>query len=341
MLKACKSLILLALSACCVQLAQAGDLLRADHPDRYTVVRGDTLWDISGRFLYRPWLWPEIWHVNPQIANPHLIYPGDVLELVYLDGRPQLRLQRGPLKLSPSVRSTPWEGAIPTIPIDAVGPFLTQPYVLDQAQIDAAPYVVAFADEHIIGGAGQKAYIRSIEQAEPLKYEIVRPGGPYRDAETGEVLGFEALYIGSSQLQRTGDPATVFINRTKLEAAIGDRLIAATEERATANFTPHAPDTDIEGSIISVLNGVNEIGQYNIVVLDRGASDGLAPGTVLRVDQRGETIRDVVLERGTKITLPDEEAGYLMVFRTFERVSFGLVMNATRPMHVLDRVRTP
>lgn len=342
MFKACKSLILVLSCALSMPLALADELLRADHPDQYTVVKGDTLWDISGRFLRSPWRWPDIWYVNPQIANPHLIYPGDVLELVYIDGKPQLRMRRGPLKLSPTVRSTPWDGAIPTIPVDAIGPFLTRPYVLDKDQLDSAPYIVDFADEHILGGAGQKAYVRRIDQTEPLKYEIVRPGGPYKDADTGEILGYEALYIGTSELQRTGDPATVFINSTDLESVIGDRLIPAGEEKATANFTPHAPTQPVEGSIIAVMNGVNQIGQYNVVVLDRGANDGLNPGTVLRVDQRGELIRDVVTpDSRDKVQLPDEEAGLLMVFRTFERVSFGLVMHASRVMHVNDRVRNP
>ncbi len=342
MFKACKSLVLLLSCALTVPFALAEDLLRADHPDHYTVVKGDTLWDISGRFLRSPWRWPEIWHVNPQIANPHLIYPGDQLELVYVDGKPQLRVTRGPLKLSPTVRSEPWDGAIPTIPVDAIGPFLTRHYVLGPGELEAAPYIVDFADEHILGGAGYKAYVRRIDQEEPLKYEVVRPGGPYKDAETGEILGYEAAYIGTTELQRTGDPATVFINSTVQEAIIGDRLIAAGEEKATANFTPHAPPMPVEGSIISLFNGVDQIGQFSVVVIDRGIADGINPGTVLRVDQRGETIRDVVTPNSRDtVTLPDEEAGLLMVFRSFERVSFGLVMHATRVMHLKDRVRNP
>lgn len=342
MFKACKSLILLLSCALTMPIAMAEDLLKADHPDHYTVVKGDTLWDISGRFLRSPWRWPEIWHVNQQIANPHLIYPGDELELVYIDGKPQLRLRRGPLKLSPQVRSTPWDGAIPTVPIDAIGPFLTRPYVMDKGQLDTAPYIVDFADEHILGGAGQKAYVRSIETDQPVKYEIVRPGDAYKDGDTGEILGYEALYIGTSELYRTGDPATIFINSTELEAVIGDRLIPAGEERATANFTPHAPIAPVEGNIISVMKGVSQIGQYNIVVIDRGVADGIAPGTVLRVDQKGEEIRDVVTpDSRDTVQLPDEEAGLMMVFRTFERVSFGLIMHATKPMHVNDKVRNP
>jgi hypothetical protein len=342
MINVCKRLILMLFFAALAPVAFADDLLRADHPDTYTVVRGDTLWDISGRFLRKPWRWPEIWHVNQQIANPHLIYPGDQLDLVYIDGRPQLRLRRGTLKLSPTVRSTPWDGAIPTIPLDAIGPFLTRPYVLEQDQLDGAPYVVDFGPDHILGGAGQKAYVRSIEAGEQLKWEIVRPGGPYQDWETGEILGYEASYIGTSQLQRTGDPATVFLNSTERESIIGDRLIAAGEERATANFMPHPPAMPMEGAIISVFDGVSQIGQYNIVVIDRGLRDGIDPGTVLRVDQRGETIRDVVTpDSRDTVTLPDEEAGLLMVFRSFERVSFGLVLHATNVMHVGDKVRTP
>jgi len=342
MFKSCKSLILLLSCALSMPLALAEELLRTDHPDTYTVVRGDTLWDISGRFLRSPWRWPEIWHVNPQIANPHLIYPGDQIDLVYIDGEPQLRLRRGTLKLSPSVRATPWDAAIPTIPIDAIGPFLTRPYVLDQAELDNAPYIVEFADEHIVGGAGQRAYVRSIDQAELQKFEIVRPGGPYKDAETGEILGYEAMYIGTAQLQRTGDPATVFLNSTEREALIGDRAIPAGEEKATANFTPHAPPMPIEGSIIAVFDGVSQIGQYNVVVIDRGRREGIDPGTVLRIDQRGEVIRDVVTpDSRDTVRLPDEVAGLLMVFRAFERVSFGLVLDAKRVMHIEDKVRNP
>ena len=342
MFKACKSLILVLSCALSMPLALADELLRADHPDQYTVVKGDTLWDISGRFLRSPWRWPEIWYVNPQIANPHLIYPGDVLELVYIDGKPQLRLRRGPLKLSPSVRSTPWDGAIPTVPVDAIGPFLTRHYVLGDGELDKAPYIVDFADEHILGGAGQKAYVRSIDDDSHLKYEIVRAGGPYKDGDTGEIIGYEAEYIGSTELQRTGDPATVFINNSVREAIIGDRLIVAGEEKATANFTPHAPPMPFEGNIISLFGGVDQIGQYNVVVIDRGRADGIDAGTVLRIDQKGETIRDVVTpDSRDTVTLPDEEAGLMMVFRSFDRVSYGLIMHATRVMHIGDKVRNP
>lgn len=313
------------------------------HPDRYTVVTGDTLWDISGRFLRDPWRWPDVWHVNPQIENPHLIYPGDIIEMTYVDGKPRLRLVRGSdVKLSPKIRTSALQDAIPTIPIDAIYPFLSRPYVVEQGELDSAPYIVDFADEHMAGGSGQNVYVRSIPTEDHISFDVVRAGGPYKDADTGEVLGFEALYIGNAELLRTGDPATLLLTRTGQEVLVGDRLLESADDQPLEAFYPKAPDSQINGSIISVMNGVTQIGQYNVVVLDRGANDGLKPGDVLAIEAKGEVIRDdVTPERGDTVKLPDEDAGHLMVFRTFSRVSFGLVMDATRAIHVLDRVHNP
>jgi hypothetical protein len=313
------------------------------HPDRYTVVKGDTLWDISGRFLRDPWRWPDVWHVNPQIENPHLIYPGDIIEMTYVDGKPRLRLVRGTdVKLSPKVRTSPLEGAIPTIPLDAIYPFLSRPYVVDKEELDAAPYVVEFDDEHLVAGAGQKVYVRSVETTDEIAFDVVRPGDAYRDAETNEILGYEALYVGSAKLTRTGDPATLLLTSTEQEVLIGDRLLVSIKDEPIDAFYPKAPDSEISGSIISVVNGVDQIGQYHVVVLDRGASDGLQVGDVLAVEHRGEVVRDDVSpSRWDKVKLPDEKAGHLMVFRTFDRVSFGLILDATRAMHLKDKVRNP
>lgn len=335
---------------CGVVLAQDDNLVKQNHPDLYVVKKGDTLWDIASLFLHKPWLWPEIWQINPQVANPHLIYPGDELNLVYVDGKPYLRLKSGTVRLSPRVRENPWDGAIPTIPVDAIAPFLSLPYVLTEGQLDAAPYVVAFAGEHIVGGAGERIYVRSIDSDEYVKYDVIRPGDAYKDAETGEILGYEGLFIGATQLQRTGDPATLLINASEQEVRVGDRLMPSVTEEGTGNFHPREPDQPVNGAIISVLNGVSQIGQYNIVVLDRGSNDGLFPGTVLQVDQRGETIPDKVARGNAtflnrtmreKVTLPDEPAGLLMVFRSFERVSFGIIMDAKLVMHVNDKVHNP
>lgn len=313
------------------------------HPDRYVVVKGDTLWDISGRFLRDPWRWPDVWHVNPQIANPHLIYPGDVIVMTYVNGQPMLTLERGSLvKLSPRVRSTPLDGAIPAIPIDAIHQFLTRPFVMDKEAMDSAPYVVAFDDEHIIGSNDIKAYVRSIDSKDNTQFDVIRPGGPYKDADSGEILGYEALFVGNGNLMRTGDPATVLLNNMEIETITGDRVIPVADEDPLETFYPKAPGQQINGSIIDVLGGVTQVGQYQIVVLDKGANDGLEAGSVLAIDRRGETIRDNISDDPKDtVTLPDEPAGLLMVFRTFPRVSFALVMDASRAIHVLDRVHNP
>ncbi|MES9965929.1 MAG: LysM peptidoglycan-binding domain-containing protein [Sedimenticola sp.] len=313
------------------------------HPDRHVVVPGDTLWDIAGKFLRDPWQWPNVWHVNPQIENPHLIYPGDIITLTYVNGRPILSLQRGSLvKLSPQVRSTPLSAAIPVIPLDAISAFLTRPFIMDKDALEAAPYVVYFPDEHLVGAKDLRAYVRSIDNTDNGRFDVVRPGGEYRDADTNELLGYEALFIGNADLLKTGDPATVDITNSELEVQKGDRLFPISREVQLENFHPKAPDQEVKGSIISVLNGVTQIGQYNVVVLDRGTDNGLQPGDVLAIDHRGRTVRDTVTEvSDDTVTLPDEPSGTLLVFRTFPRVSFGLVMDATRAIHVRDRVRNP
>jgi len=320
--------------------------LKEGHPDRYVVVKGDTLWDISETFLDSPWLWPEIWYVNPQIDNPHLIYPGDVINLVYVDGKPQLRVQRGKgtFKLSPKARAERLDTAIPTIPIDAIQQFLTQPLVADQSTMEDAAYVVSSADEHLIVGAGDRVYVRGLKDDEGDRFHIFRPGDAYLDPASGEVLGYEALYLGDATAQKFGDPATLKLTRTTREINIGDRVMPMTQEDVYAYFTPHSPDEEIEGTIISVVDGVSQIGQYQIVVLNRGTREGVDVGTVFEIYQTGELIVDQIknkTERNANIKLPDEKAGILMVFRTFDKVSFGLIMKATSALHVGDTVRTP
>lgn len=351
----------------------ADDLVKAEHPQRYVVKKGDTLWDIAGMFLHKPWLWPEIWHVNPQIKNPHLIYPGDELELVYIDGKPRLRVaNRGPVKLSPGIRRNKLAAAIPAIPIDAIAPFLTRPLVVDKDELEHKPYLVAFADEHIAAGAGQKIYVRDIPTWENKKFDILRAGPAYKDGDTGEILGYEALLTGIGTLKRVGDPATVYIDATKREVLVGDRLIPAAEGIMATDFQPHPPAREINGNIIAMIDGLREIGQYSIVVLDRGLKDGVDPGTVFQVNNRGETVPDNVARearnlipdvaeytydnilthtvedngwekksRWETVTLPDEAAGLLMVFRSFDRVSYGVILHAKRAMHIRDRVVNP
>jgi hypothetical protein len=325
---------------CCNVLAN-DVTLNPTHPDRYVVVKGDTLWDISARFLALPWRWPDIWQANEQIANPHLIYPGDVLELSFIDGRPRLTLSRGNGKLSPSIRRSSLDEAIPTIPVDAIAAFLNKPRVMSQQEYDAAPYIVAFDDEHILGSPGNKAYVRALQDSAQEGYSVVRQGEEYKDGVSGEALGFESVFIAESTVLSTGDPAAVMLSKTTREVRKGDRLLPATEGPIVQNYFPHAPKKDIKGTIIGVVDGVTQIGKLDIVVIDRGARDGVEAGHVLQIDQAGETVRDVIAGAGAEVTLPDEKAGLLMVFRTFERLSYAIVMQSKRVMHRLDVVRTP
>lgn len=317
--------------------------LNPNHPDRYTVAPGDTLWDIAGRFLDNPWQWPEIWQENRQIENPHLIYPGDVIALGVYNGRPSLRVETpSELRLSPRIRSNPMDAAIPAIPTKTIGPYLTRPEVVESDTLVNSPYVVALADEHVVGGAGNRVFVRTIESPNNGAYVIYRGGQPYRDAETGEVLGYEALYMGDAHLEQTGDPATLILTRTEMEIRIGDRLMPFKPEPIRINYQPHAPKAKIRGHIIGVVGGVSQIGQYSVVVLDKGGADGLEVGHVLEIWQKGPMIRDIISPRpGESVPMPEQKSGLLMVFRTFERVSYALVMRANRFVHVLDVAQTP
>ncbi len=234
------------------------------HPDQYVVKRGDTLWDISAMFLRDPWYWPEIWYANPQVENPHLIYPGDVLTLVYVNGKPQLQLQRGSTttggteKLSPRIREQGLESAIPTIPLEAIGAFLSRGAVLQKDEITRAPYVVSIRDQHLVGAAGNDLYVRGNLGALGQGYSIVHVGETLRDPDDGDVVGHEGVYVGAGTLRRTGDPATLFLTDSTREAMEGDRLISQ-DVAFPAQFTPRAPARPVEGSIIHVVDGVTQV----------------------------------------------------------------------------------
>ena len=323
--------------------------LRPDYPESYTVVRGDTLWDISARFLKDPWFWPELWYGNPEIANPHLIYPGDVLRLHFIDGRPVMRVERpyGPEgieyrteRLSPRIREESLDAAITTIPIDAIRPFLTRPRVVTDEELNAAPYIVANEEGRLLSGAGYQAFARGIDADNPAShYAVVRRGDVYTDPVSGEHLGIEAIYLGDAHLTRSGDPATLQISSSTREILRGDRLLPSEETAYQHRYLPRAPSNGANGQIISVLDGVSQIGQYQVVVLNLGSRDGIQPGHVLAAHQRGAVVDDIVT--GGTVQLPDERAGIVMVFRSFERVSYALVMQVTKPLALHDRVANP
>ncbi|TVP58013.1 MAG: LysM peptidoglycan-binding domain-containing protein [Halomonadaceae bacterium] len=337
-----KLLFALTVVAClAAHTALAGPELRNDHPDRYTVVTGDTLWDISGRFLNEPWFWPEIWHVNPQIDNPHLIFPGDVLALIYIDGQPRLTkvASERVIRLSPQVRATAIDTPIPTIPLDAIESFLSETRIIDSDLLDSAPYVLEGTDRRIVSGAGDRVYARgNATRGENLS--VFRRNVEYVDPETNEFLGLEARSIGRGRVSAAeGEVLTFQLTRTREEVRTEDRLLPAEDREITTSFQPSAPDKDIRGLMIAVEDGVSNIGQYDVVTVNRGEREGLRPGNVLAVYKEGGTVRDPVTDELVK--LPSERAGLLMVFRTYEKLSYGLVLQASRPLALMDSVRNP
>lgn len=318
--------------------------INPNHPDQYTVVKGDTLWDISGKFLQHPWEWPQLWHNNPQIKDPHWIYPGDTLYFSYVNGVPRLSLSPngGEEKVLPRVRESGIEQAIRMIPSDAVVQFLTTPKVVTAEEMQQAPYVIGFAGEHLIAGAGDGIYVRAIEEPQGLGYTVYRQGKPYINPVTKEILGYEAQFVADATLQVPGDPATLHINKSDVEIQRGDRLMPTAEGELALNYFPRPPENQVVGSIIRVMGGVSQIGQHDIVVIDKGKADGLEVGHTLDVYRKGHVVLDRYQSpEGVAVKMPDELAGVLMVFRPFERVSYALVMQATAAMHTLDRVQTP
>jgi hypothetical protein len=326
--------------------AQSGDTieLNPSHPDRYVVVAGDTLWDISAMFLSEPWYWPEIWYVNPQIDNPHLIYPGDILTLVYVDGKPQLHLQRGSgtTRLSPSVRTEDGNNAIPSIPFSVIEPFLRGGMVMDKSEAESLPYIVALRD-HMIAGAGHEIYVKDIDDATPdrTNFSVLRLDDELRHPETNKLLGYEIIFVGTAELRATGDPDTLFLTNTDREARPGDR-IRQIDLRLPLNFYPQAPAEQVDGRIIAVVDGLYLAGQYQMVILDVGMAHGLDSGSVLAIWQKGKEIRNTVASSmRKKVVLPDNRAGNVMVVKAYEEVSYALIMEAVSEMRVGDLAINP
>lgn len=329
-------------------LSSSADVVKFNksHPTSYVVVKGDTLWEISAKFLRDPWLWPNVWKHNGQIKNPHLIYPGDIISLCFIEGKPRLcvnsNVANDQRMLYPHMRSTDAKDAIAMIPSEAIWPYLSSPKVVSKDELGDSPYIVAFSGEHLVAGAGNEVFVRTILEPDFLAYTIYRAGDTYHDPDTDEILGYEAEFIGDSIITTLGDPATLRITNSDTEVRRGDRLMPTSEENVVLDYFPTPPNKMINGSIISVLNGVISIGTYDIIVLSKGAQDGLEIGNILTIMQKGELIPDPYHKiKNEMVKLPDQKAGTAMVFRVFDRVSYALVMQATRNIKVLDKVQTP
>ncbi|WP_199100628.1 LysM domain-containing protein [Dyella sp. ASV21] len=371
-----KSIGLLAGMLVTVAVYAAGAQLRADHPDTYTVRKGDTLWAISARFLSKPWLWPEIWQANPQVQNPHLIYPGDVLNLSFING-PHLGLQ-------PRVRT---EGeAIPAIPLSQLQIFLKEMRVLDSNEVSALPYVVGFEEADLRGTVGRNVYVRNLNAQPGQRFVIVRPTQVFRNFDEskgrdngadlvghpldsdvsmtrtpwkedfrddghygrGKEIGTEVTVIGNAEVLRTGDPSTLLLLDSTMEIRKGDRIMPVDDKPYDPYYYPHAPKS-LAGNarVIAFTDAYDAVGPHQVVALNIGAKDGVENGQTYSIYQPGETIADDVAsdswDRGTgkKVTLPQEFVGHVMVFRTFDRVSYGLIMDGLRPVHKRDKLELP
>lgn len=385
-------IIITLLMFCCLsfRLNAQEVALKPNHPDRHVVVKGDTLWGISGKFLKDPWLWPKVWQLNrAQIKNPHLIYPGDVVFLDMSSGKPELKLLRETITLQPGAVIEPLEKtAISTIPLNIIAPFLNQPLIIEKDQLAESPRIIAGQDNRVVLSPGTRVYINKIEEGDGLNWFVYRPGNDLVDPDSKEVLGVEATYLGDARVTKYGEPASADITKAKEEIFTKDRLVPSGDE-VIANFVPHAPDTEITGRIIKIYGGVAEAGPQSIVSISRGSADGIEVGHVLAISRYGRVIKDpepqresdeqkqakanakpklkelnfnvsrdadgkpvvnfekksentsgLVLEPGM-IKLPDERVGLLMVFRVFDRVSYGLIMQASEPVNTLDTVKTP
>jgi nucleoid-associated protein YgaU len=321
-------------------------MVKADAPDSYTVVKGDTLWGIAGRFTDAPWRWPELWDLNKdQIKNPHLIYPGDVIRLDRLSGRLSIAGGAGrsdPNRLSPRVRDEgSTDKAIPSIPASIIEPFLSRPLVVEPDGLDKAPTIVATEDNRVVISAGNRAYVSGMAEGKPDSgWYIYRQGKALVDPDTEQTLGYEAMYLGTARQLRAGDPATVELTSATEEVGTGDKLIPIGKPEIVT-YAPHAPATFVKGRIISIYGArgrLAEEGQAAIVALNRGASDGLEVGHVLALHTQSSAIK---VANGNTLQTPEERYGLVFVFRVFERVSYALVMKVSRPVNNLDIVQTP
>jgi hypothetical protein len=404
MLKSIISAVLFA-ALCVCGAANAAVTLVDNPPEQYTVVKGDTLWAIAGKFLKEPWRWPEIWDLNrDQIRNPHWIYPGDVVALDRSGADPRLRLVRGPQydRLSPRLRIEELNAhAIPTVPAAVIEPFLSRPLVVPSTTLDDAPRVVAGDENRVMMGNGSRAFARGLTPEQGGIFHAYRPGAPIVDPETGDYLGYGANYLGEAKVIEFGEISTLEITSVKREIGIGDRLLPAGQPMPYA-YTPHAPATRVDGRIISAYSNLREMGQNSIVLLNRGTRDGLDEGTVLGIYRdpavrrrimrtggpvwgtpaelettqsawrgppywgdpgpaqeltalqnnpmaqtaplpgpRAAAARPIINENSPLNKLPKERYGLLFVFRVFERVSFALVLESSRPVEVLDSIRNP
>ncbi|WP_338770644.1 LysM peptidoglycan-binding domain-containing protein [Massilia sp. METH4] len=329
---------------------------RANAPDQHTVARGDTLWDIAGTFLQKPWCWPRVWGMNrAEIADPHWIYPGQVIWFDRAAGRLRLgnridTAEPGTVKVSPLARTEGMgKDAIPAIPPAVIEPFLAQPLVVEADELKNAPRIVATAGNRVFLGKDDKAYVRG-DLGGATSFQVFRPGKPLHDPVTKALVAHEAHYLGTLALQKAagpgGDVHTFIVTGAREEMGVGDQLVR-TEPMPIQNYVPHAPAAPVDARVLAIYDGVVHAGQNHVVAINRGKLDGLDVGATLQLYHVGQTVTDKTAGKGwhnlgnPQVKLPDEQVGTLFIFRVFRHVAYGLIMQATEPVVVGDVARTP
>ena len=329
-----------------------------EFPETYIVQEGDTLWDISSVFLRDPWHWPEIWYKNPQVENPHLIFPGDVLAIIYIGGQKRVQIERRGeegkvlsvgssglqiVKLSPRVREQSIDASIPSIPIDSIRHLLERPLIMDKDTVDNSAYVISSVDNHLVNSINDKLYVRKLDTSTGNgRYQIYRPNRPLNDPSTGELLGYEALFVGDTKLLLRGDPASLRVTNSEREILRNDRVLPVDNTNFERDFFPKPPATDVSGEIVSLLDAISQLGQYQTIAINLGARDGVETGNILNIIRRGIVIRDQEeADPDFRVKLPDEKVGVAMIIRSFEKMSYALIMDADRPINIKDYVESP
>lgn len=338
------SALILAVTAVCASAADPLQLVD-NPPDRHIVVKGDTLWDISGKFLKQPWRWPEIWQMNrDQIKNPHLIYPGDVVLLDMSSGSPRLRLGKkvgaGTGKLQPTVYSKPIQQVVPSIPPNAIEPFISQPLVIEDGELNTGVKIVAMQEDRMLVGTGDSFYASGIPDASVEKWHVFRKGKPLKDPATGKILAYEAFFLGNARLVKPGEPALLRVSLAKEEIARGDRLIPAPEPEIIS-YVPHRPEQDVSARVLGIYGGLREGGANSVVALNVGKNDGMEIGHVVALYRKRVSLDVDDSGRRTSTPVPDERYGLAFVFRVFNGVSYALVVESSKAVIVGDTARNP
>jgi hypothetical protein len=348
--KSITTLAFLLVAACATGVAAQAPksplALKADAPDRYVVVPGDTLWSIAQRYTDSPWRWSELWNLNKdEIKNPHRIYPGNVIVLDRARG--QLAIDSSTLKVSPRVRAqSTARVAIPSIPSNLIEPFLTRPLVVESDGLDKAPTIIAAEESRVMLNSGSRAFVRGMGNSKEATWFLYRRGQPLVDPDTKNTLGYEALYLGTAQVVRAGEPSVVVLTTVTQDVVIGDKLVPAGQPEVPS-YVPRAPASDVKGQIIALYGGTsqtNEAGGQSVIAINRGKSHGLEAGHVLALYRPGATVippKKSTDDGKVALKLPDDRYGTAFVFRVFDQISYALVMHITRPVNTRDNVQNP